>query len=29
MSKMTPGTLSGFTDLLAPAEPELLWGPRH
>ena len=27
--QMTPGTLSGFMDLLAPAEPELLWGPRH
>ena len=29
MSKMTPRTLSGFMELLAPAEPELLWGPRH
>ena len=29
MSKMTPRTLSGFMELLAPAEPELLRGPRQ
>lgn len=29
MSKMTPRTLSGFMELLAPAEPRLRWGAHH